>query len=309
MFKNRTILITGGTGFIGQALTAELLKHDPKKIIIFSRSEYKQHLMQTQFNNDRLRFFIGDVRDYSRLAMALKDVDFVCHAAALKRIDQMEYCPDECIKTNVNGSANIMRAAIWNGVKKVIAISTDKAVQPLNLYGSSKLCMEKLIINGNALSGNKTLFSVVRYGNVEGSTGSVIPFFQALLNDGKRILPLTDERMTRFHITASQAVNLILNSFKIMRGGEVFIPKIPSFRIVDLIKSMNCKPHIIGKRPGEKLNEIMITTDDASRTYENKDYYIIYPEYDWTSKRKFKGKKVKEGFSYSSDINKEWLYK
>lgn len=306
MFKNKIVLISGGSGFLGQALTKELLNYNPKKIIIYSRSEYKQFCMQRDFNNNRLRFFIGDIRDLQRLNIAMKNVDYVVHAAALKQVPAMEYNPQEAIKTNVLGSMNIIESAIQNRIKKVIAISTDKAVHPINLYGSSKLCADKLFINGNALG--KTIFSVVRYGNVAGSTGSIIPFFNELYKKGERILPLTDEKMTRFNIELPQAINLIITAFRNSFGGEIYVARIPSFKITDLIKSMGCTPNIIGKRPGEKLNEIMITQDDAQRTYENKDYYTIYPEYDWITKRKFKGKKVKEGFSYSSDINEEWLY-
>lgn len=313
MFRNKVIMVSGGSGTIGQAIIKRLLPLNPKKVIVYSRSEFLQYTMRNDFknikNSDRIRYLIGDVRDLQRLNEACKDVDYIIHTAALKQVDTLEYNPAEAVKTNILGGLNVIQAAIENKVKKVIALSTDKGVQPLNLYGATKLCSDKLFINGNAMSGNKTLFSVVRYGNVAESRGSVIPFFQALLDDGERILPLTDERMTRFHITKDQAINLIFTAFKEMAGGEIYVAKIPSFKIIDLIKSMGCTPKVIGKRPGEKIHEIMITQDDAQRTYENKDYYIIYPEYDWIENRKFKGKKVKEGFNYSSDINEKWLYK
>jgi UDP-N-acetylglucosamine 4,6-dehydratase len=308
MFKNKTIIITGGSGFIGNGLVQRLIPLKPHKIIVYSRSEYKQFVMSRNYNYPGMRYILGDIRDLDRLSMAMKDCDYVIHAAALKRVPELEYNCIEAIMTNIMGSMNVVKAAIANNVKKVVAISTDKATAPVNLYGSTKLCMEKLMSNGNALSGNKVLFSCVKYGNVEGSTGSIIPYFMELRKETS-YLPVTDIRMTRFHITMDQAVDLIFTAFSKMQGGEIFVAKIPSFKIVDLVKSMNCKYKIVGIRPGEKLNEIMITTEDAGRTYDCGKYFIIQPQYDWIEKRKLTGKLVPDGFSYSSDNNTEWLYK
>jgi UDP-N-acetylglucosamine 4,6-dehydratase len=306
-FKNKTIFITGATGFLGQALTKELLKHNPKKIIIYSRGEYKQFVMQRDFNDVRLRFFIGDVRDKSRLNMAMRGVDFIVHAAALKQVPAMEYNPQEAIKTNVFGAMNVIETAIENKVKKVVAISTDKAVHPVNLYGATKLCADKLFINGNALG--KTLFSVVRYGNVADSTGSVIPLFKKMVANGAKTLSITDARMTRFHIDIQQAIDLIFTAFIEMQGGETYIAKIPSYKLIDLVKHFKCNYKVTGIRPGEKLHEIMITPEDAQRTYEFKNYFVIYPMIDWIVKRKLNGKRVPEDFSYESNKNKEWVFK
>jgi UDP-N-acetylglucosamine 4,6-dehydratase/5-epimerase len=310
-FKNKVILLTGGTGSLGQALVKRLLPLNPKKIIIYSRDEYKQFIMKRDFHNsknsDRLRYFIGDVRDITRLGQACSNVDYIIHTAALKQVDTLEYNPQEAIKTNILGALNVIQVAIENKVKKVVALSTDKAVHPVNLYGATKLCSDKLFINGNALG--KTKFSVVRYGNVANSRGSVIPFFDNLIKQGEKVLPITDVRMTRFHITVDQGVDLIFTAFKEMQGGEIYIAKIPSYKIIDLVKSFKCNFRIIGIRPGEKLHEIMITQEDAPRTYDCGDYYTIQPDFDWIVGRKFKGKLVDKDFSYSSDKNKEWLFK
>jgi len=309
MFCNKTILCTGGSGFIGNGLVQRLIPLKPRKIIIYSRSEYKQFVMSRNYNYPGMRYILGDIRDLDRLSMAMKDCDYVIHAGALKRVDALEYNSVEAVQTNIIGSLNVVKSAIANNVKKVVAISTDKSTAPLNLYGATKLVMEKLMMNANALSGNKVLFSCVKYGNVAGSTGSVIPFFEGLKKEGERTLPITDTRMTRFHISMDQAIDLIFTAFQKMQGGEIFVAKIPSFKIVDLVKSMNCKYKVVGIRPGEKLHEIMITTEDASRTYDCGKYFIIQPQYDWITKRKKHGKLVPDGFSYSSDNNTEWLYK
>jgi UDP-N-acetylglucosamine 4,6-dehydratase (inverting) len=308
MFKNKTILITGGTGTLGQGLVKRLLPLRPKKIIIFSRDEFKQYNMQLSFNSEILRYILGDVRDLQALTNACKKVDYIIHTAALKQVPALEYNPQEAVKTNVLGAVNVIQAAIENKIKKVIALSTDKAVNPINLYGATKLCSDKLFLGGNALSGAKTLFSVVRYGNVEGSRGSVIPYFKSLCDKGDKTLPVTHDCMTRFNITLDQAIDLIFTAFETMEGGEVYVAKIPSFKIIDLVKYLNCNYKITGIRAGEKLHEIMITSEDAPNTRDFGDYYIIYPQFDWISKRKKKGKPVLEGFSYSSDTNTEWLY-
>ena len=311
--KNKTILITGGTGSLGQELTKRILQCNPKKIIIYSRDEYKQHIMERNFNDDRLRFFIGDVRDYSRLWRAMDGVDYVIHAAALKHVPICEYNPIEAIRTNVYGAVNVINAALDRKVKKVVALSTDKAVNPINLYGASKLCSDKLFVSANAYSGiSGTNFAVVRYGNVVNSRGSVIPFFKELIAQGKTSLPLTHEDMTRFYITLDQGVDLVFEAFDTMKGAEVFVSKIPSFKIIDLIESLNCTWDLIGIRPGEKLHEVMITAEDAKNTYEYSGYYIIYPDFVWWDRsRHFHkgGRRVKDGFIYSSDNNTRWLFK
>lgn len=294
IFKNKTVLIIGGTGSLGQAMTKHILNKKVKKIIIYSRDELKQFNMQNDIKDDRIRYFIGDVRDRDRLYRACVGVDYIIHAAALKQVPACEYNPNEAIKTNVIGAMNVIDAAIDCRVKKVVALSTDKAVNPINLYGATKLCSDKLFIHANAYSGDKkTIFSVVRYGNVAGSRGSVIPFFKSLIEQGIKTLPVTDEKMTRFYITLEQGINLIETAFKKMKGGEIYVAKIPSFRIIDLVKSLKCNYKIIGIRQGEKLHEIMITADDKVTEY--KDYYVI-------------SDKGKTGFTYSSDINKDWLY-
>lgn len=312
IFNGKVILITGGTGSFGKKLTEIILKEcNPKKVIIFSRDELKQFEMAQQFvqYEEKIRFFIGDVRDKDRLMRAFHGVDYVVHAAALKQVPAMEYNPSEAIKTNIMGAMNVIDASINNKVKKVIALSTDKACNPINLYGATKLCSDKLFIAANSYSGDSgSRFSVVRYGNVVGSRGSVVPFFKAKSKDG--VLPITDEKMTRFWITLEQGVRFVINNFERMQGGELFIPKIPSMNIMDLAKAIapRCKTKIVGIRPGEKLHEVMISVDDARNTKELEDCYIIEPAFNWWSKtRHSEGKLVPEGFCYSSDKNKQWL--
>ena len=315
MLNNKTILITGGTGSFGKKFTEKILKvYNPKKIIIYSRDEYKQFLMQKQFEKykKKLRFFIGDVRDEKRLYRAFNDVDIVIHAAALKQVPAAEYNPIEAIKTNIVGAENIIDAAIDKGVKKVIALSTDKAANPINLYGATKLVSDKLFIAGNAYSGfSDTSFSVVRYGNVAGSRGSVIPFFKTLIKENHDTIPITDTRMTRFWINLDEAVDLVIKVIEEANGGELYVQKCPSFKVTDLAKAMNpdCKIEDVGIRPGEKLHEVMITEEDSRTTYEYDDYFIIYPDLDWWEKINIhpNGKKVKDRYKYSSDINEDWL--
>lgn len=308
---NKTILITGGTGSFGKKFTEIILnEYTPKKVIIFSRGELKQAQMKSLFKNDsRLRFFIGNVRDKERIYRAFDGVDIVIHAAALKRVPECEYNPFEAIKTNIMGAQNIINAAIDKGVEKVVALSTDKAVHPINLYGATKLCSDKLFTAGNAYVGEKkTKFSVVRYGNVMGSRGSVIPFFKQMKSTGE--LPITDKRMTRFWITLEEGVKLVLTALDTMKGGEVYVKKIPSMRVVDLATAIGpkCRQKEVGIRPGEKLHEVMITKADARHTLEFEEYFIIEPEYNWWDKKSYpNGKRVREDFIYSSDTNDEWL--
>lgn len=316
MKKNSSILITGGTGSFGQSFVPlTLKKYNPKRLVIFSRDEMKQWEMAKKFKNDkRVRFFIGDVRDKERLYRALDGVDYVVHAAATKIVPIAEYNPFECVKTNINGAINLIDACIDQKVKKVVALSTDKASSPINLYGSTKLASDKLFVASNSsyASGHKTNFSVVRYGNVMGSRGSIIPFFLSLKNQKK--IPITDERMTRFMISLEQSVNLVWLAFNDMIGGEIYIKKIPSIKVTDIAKVIapNSKFEIIGIRPGEKLHEQMIGIEDSFTTFEYKDHYKILPQLNnWgvDQKRIKKGKKVKEGFVYSSDKNTEWMTK
>lgn len=316
IFEGKSVLITGGTGSFGNYFTEHLLKyHNPKRIVIFSRDEYKQFLMKNKFKEHEsvLRFFVGDVRDKDRLMRAFSGVDYVVHAAAMKQVPACEYNPIEAIKTNINGAANVIDAAIERGVERIVALSTDKAVNPINLYGGTKLVSDKLFVAANSyVAQNKTRFSVVRYGNVAGSRGSVIPFFAEQLERGVEELPVTDQRMTRFWIHLETGVKLVIHALKNASGGEVFIAKIPSFNIVDLAQAMNPgRPYKeVGIREGEKLHEIMITTEDASRTYEYDKYYVIYPELEWFKKNGQYipgGKPVRPGFEYSSDKNSEWL--
>lgn len=315
MLNHKTILITGGTGSFGKKFTRRILnEYDPKKIIIYSRDEYKQFLMQRQFKDyeKKLRFFIGDVRDEKRLYRAFDGVDVVIHAAALKQVPAAEYNPIEAIKTNIHGAENIINASIDKGVKKVIALSTDKAVNPVNLYGATKLVSDKLFVSGNAYVGAKeTLFSVVRYGNVSGSRGSVIPFFKSLIDQNKNILPITDFRMTRFWITLDDAVDLVIKAIEEAKGGELYVKKCPSFKVTDLARAMeyDCEFEDVGIRPGEKLHEVMVTEEDSRTTYEYDDHYIIYPDFDWWENvnNKSGGQKVEDRFRYSSDNNKHWL--
>ena len=316
--KNKTIMITGGTGSFGQMCTKLLLGQNIKKLIIYSRDELKQFEMSNKFNSSKLRFFLGDVRDRHRLELATKKVDIIIHAAALKQVPAGEYNPMESIKTNIYGSENVISASIQNKVKKIIALSTDKAANPVNLYGATKLCSDKLFINANYLSGSEeTKFSVVRYGNVVGSRGSVLPYFKSLIKKNAKSLPVTDERMTRFWIKLDHGVKFVLNSIDIMTGGELFVPKSPSIKIIDLVKALdkNIKYHIVGIRPGEKLHEILCPEDSARDTLEFKDYFLIKPPFyhiDSTkskknnykiNKNKEKGKFVKSNFVYSSNTN------
>jgi UDP-N-acetylglucosamine 4,6-dehydratase (inverting) len=315
MLDGKTILVTGGTGSFGNHFTQYVLhNYDPKKIIIYSRDEYKQFLMRDKYKDyeDKLRFFIGDVRDGERLRMAMRGVDYVIHAAALKQVPACEYNPNEAIKTNVNGAMNVINASLETGVKKVVALSTDKAVNPINLYGGTKLVSDKLFCAANSYRGQDgTVFSVVRYGNVAGSRGSVIPFFQNIINTGGVKLPITDYRMTRFWISLGQGVELVLKALKDARGGETFISKIPSFKITDLAEAMlpGCKMYEVGIREGEKLHEIMITREDSLHTYEYDKNFIIYPQYNWWGESDIipGGKPVEPEFEYSSGFNKEWL--
>ena len=315
MLNNKTILITGGTGSFGKCFTKYVLTHyEPKKIIIYSRDEFKQFLMQNEFKEykDKLRFFIGDVRDVERLKRALNGVDYIIHAAALKQVPACEYNPNEAIKTNIHGAMNVIEAALDCGVSKVVALSTDKAVNPVNLYGGTKLVSDKLFIAANAYAGESDLnFSIVRYGNVAGSRGSVIPFFQNIIDNGGKELPITDYRMTRFWISLTQGVELVIKALAEAKGGETFISKIPSFKITDLAQAMlpGCKMPEVGIREGEKLHEIMVTTEDSMTTYEYDKHFIVYPQMVFSTKRMPQptGKKVPEGFSYSSGNNTEWL--
>lgn len=311
MLNDKSILITGGTGSFGKKCTEIILKrYKPKKLIIFSRDELKQFEMAQQFPDSKyecMRYFIGDIRDKERLQRAFHRVDIVIHAAALKQVPAAEYNPTEVIKTNVYGAQNIVNVAADRGVKKVVALSTDKAANPINLYGATKLCSDKLFIAANAfVSGDESRFSVVRYGNVIGSRGSVIPFFLEKKKEG--VLPITDPRMTRFWITLEQAVDFVLKSLEIMVGGELFVPKIPSMKIMDLAKAIcpECKTEIVGIRPGEKLHEVMVPKDDAYNTVEFEDYYVIKSSFRNFERRFNGGKAVIEDFEYNSGTN-QWL--
>jgi UDP-N-acetylglucosamine 4,6-dehydratase (inverting) len=315
MFSNKTILVTGGTGSFGHTfIPMTLEKYNPKKIIIFSRDEMKQWEMAKLFeSDDRIRFFIGDVRDKDRLYRALDGVDFVVHAAATKIVPTAEYNPFECVKTNINGAMNVIDASIDKGISKVVALSTDKASSPINLYGATKLASDKLFVAGNSYSGaHPTKFSVVRYGNVMGSRGSVIPFFNEKKVSGT--LPITDERMTRFMISLEQGVELVWHAFEDMVGGEVYVKKIPSMKVTDLASAVapDAKQEIIGIRPGEKLHEQMIGEEDAPSTFEYQDHYKILPvlhNWDHDPSRIKDGKKVQPGFEYNSNNNSEWMTK
>lgn len=306
-FTNKSVLITGGTGSFGKKFVSAILKTDVKRVIVFSRDELKQFEMSKQYTDPRVRFFIGDVRDKERLYRAFDGVDIVIHAAAMKQVPACEYNPFEAVKTNIHGAQNIVEASIDRGVERVIALSTDKAASPVNLYGATKLASDKLFVAANSYVGDKaTRFSVVRYGNVVGSRGSVIPFFKEIKNTGK--LPITDVRMTRFWITLDQGVQFVLDSLDRMHGGEIFIPKIPSMKVTDLAKAIapECELEIVGIRPGEKLHEVMITEDDSRKTLEFDDYFVIQPEFPWWES-KDDGKSLPDGFKYSSDSNNEWL--
>jgi len=314
----KNILITGGTGSFGKAFVRKVLdKFKPRRLIIFSRDELKQYEMAQKLNPEVhkcLRYFIGDIRDSERLHMALRDVDYVVHAAAMKQVPTAEYNPFECIKTNVIGADNLVQTAIQRDVKVVLALSTDKAANPANLYGASKLASDKIFIAANNLSGRKgTKFSVVRYGNVVGSRGSVIPLYSQLIKDGAKELPVTDDRMTRFLITLDQGTSFVLSCMGMMRGGEILIPKIPSAKITDIAAVMapGMKQKIIGIRPGEKLHEVMVTAADSRNTVEFDDRYAIEPVFAWWDRHSYLeknvGSLVKDGFAYASDINEEWL--
>ncbi|MBE0471893.1 MAG: UDP-N-acetylglucosamine 4,6-dehydratase (inverting) [Methyloprofundus sp.] len=318
MFNNKSILITGGTGSFGKQYTKTLLeRYKPKKIIIFSRDELKQFEMQQVFNAPCMRYFIGDVRDKYRLEEAMEGVDYVIHAAALKQVPAAEYNPMECIKTNINGAENVIRAAIKNRVSRTIALSTDKAANPINLYGATKLASDKLFVAANNIAGGKdTRFSVVRYGNVIGSRGSVVPFFKKLLAQGATELPITHPDMTRFMITLQQGVDFVLKNFERMQGGEIFVPKIPSMNMVELAKAMapNLPINVIGIRPGEKMHEIMCPADDSHLTLEFDDHFVISPTIQFTHKTDFKVNKLGEqaksvdmGFEYNSGTNPNFL--
>ena len=318
MFNNKSILITGGTGSFGKKYTEILLKkYKPKRLVIYSRDELKQYEMAQVFKDKAMRFFIGDVRDYKRLRTAMNGIDYVIHAAAMKHVPIAEYNPMECIKTNIDGAQNVIDASLECGVSKVIALSTDKACNPVNLYGATKLASDKLFVAANNIVGDKkTRFSVVRYGNVVGSRGSVVPLFKKLITQGEKELPITHEKMTRFWITLEQGVNFVLKNFERMKGGEIFIPKIPSMTMVDLAKALapDLGVKIIGIRPGEKMHEMMISRDDAHLTYEFDDYYVISPSIQFLTAQDFstnalhqKGKPVSEDFEYSSNTNKIWL--
>ncbi|WP_028129287.1 UDP-N-acetylglucosamine 4,6-dehydratase (inverting) [Selenomonas sp. AE3005] len=317
MFDSKTILITGGTGSFGKKFVSMLLeKYDPKKVIIYSRDELKQFEMQQKFNAPCMRYFIGDVRDEARLEKAMYKVDYVVHAAALKQVPAAEYNPMECIMTNVHGAQNVINAAIACRVKKVIALSTDKAANPINLYGATKLCSDKLFTAANAMVGDReTRFAVVRYGNVVGSRGSVVPFFKRLVADGAQELPITDERMTRFWLKLEDGVNFVFKNFERMQGGEIFIPKIPSMRVVDLAKAIapELPIKVIGIRPGEKLHEVMCPSDLYYETIEFADHFVIKPsidfgDFDYTVNAiGEKGKLVEDGFDYNSGNNPHFL--
>lgn len=309
ILKDKTVLVTGGTGSFGKKFIRKALEQDVKKIIVFSRDELKQYEMKQEFDDKRLRFFIGDVRDEDRLHRAFDGVNIVIHAAAMKHVDACEYNPFEAVKTNIHGAQNIIEAAIDCGVEKVIALSTDKACAPVNLYGATKLASDKLFVAANSYVGDKpTRFSVVRYGNVVGSRGSVVPFFKKIRETG--VLPITDERMTRFWITLDQGVQFVLDNLERMHGGEIFVPKIPSMKVTDLAKAIapECDIEIVGIRPGEKLHEAMIMEDDARHTVEFDTYYVIQPEFPfWSPKFAEGGTELSDGFEYTSDKNSEWL--
>lgn len=319
MFSGKSILVTGGTGSFGKAFIRRLLAVDnPRRVIVYSRDELKQYEMMPEFEGDgRMRFFLGDVRDADRLKMAFRGVDFVVHAAALKQVPAAEYNPMECIKTNIHGAENVINAAIATGVEKVIALSTDKAANPINLYGATKLASDKLFIAANNITGkDRTRFSVVRYGNVVGSRGSVVPFFRGLVAAGKAELPITDERMTRFWITLDQGVEFVLRAFKRMHGGEIFVPKIPSATILDLASAIapELPTRLVGIRPGEKLHEVMCPRDDSHLTLEFAEHFVITPTISFVDHPDFGrnasgevGVPVADGFEYSSGNNPHFL--
>lgn len=310
LFDGKNILLTGGTGSFGKKFTEVVLREfNPNSLRIYSRGEFNQYQMKQEFNDKRLRFLIGDVRDRERLYRAMNGIDIVVHAAALKQVPACEYNPIEAVKTNIDGSVNVIDAAIDNSVEKVMAISTDKAVHPVNLYGATKMVAEKLFVQGNTYTGKgRTRFSCVRYGNVIGSRGSVIPLFKEQKKEGT--LTITDERMTRFWLTLDQGVHFVLDSIQRMTGGEIFVPKIPSMKITDLADAIapEAKKEFTGIRPGEKLHEIMITEDESRHAKEFSDYFIIEPEFAfWKRQTADSGKSLPDNYRYSSDINDDWL--
>jgi UDP-N-acetylglucosamine 4,6-dehydratase len=318
MLNGKNILITGGTGSFGKQFVKTILKqYTPNKIIIYSRDELKQYEMAQRFNAPCMRYFIGDIRDLPRLQSAMNGVDYVVHAAALKHVPIAEYNPMECIKTNINGAQNVIDASLHCGVHKVIALSTDKAASPINLYGATKLASDKLFVAANNITGGKPIsFAVVRYGNVLGSRGSVVPFFQKLITEGATELPITDERMTRFWITLQEGVDFVLKNFERMHGGEIFIPKIPSMKVIDVARAIapGMPYRIVGIRPGEKMHEVMCPRDDSHLTLEFHDHYVIKPSIQFTDNADFSrnnsgeiGKPVEYGFKYSSETNTDWL--
>ncbi|MCI7766014.1 UDP-N-acetylglucosamine 4,6-dehydratase (inverting) [Helicobacter sp.] len=318
MFDGKNILITGGTGSFGKQYTKTLLKrYKPQRIVIFSRDELKQYEMAQVYSDSCMRYFLGDVRDEARLKEATNGIDYIIHAAALKQVPAAEYNPTECIKTNIYGAQNVISAALANGVEKVIALSTDKAANPINLYGATKLASDKLFVAANNMTGSrKTRFSVVRYGNVIGSRGSVVPFFQKLIAKGAKELPITDAEMTRFMITLQQGVDFVLKNFERMKGGETFVPKIPSMKITEVAKALapNLPHKIIGIRPGEKIHETMCPSDDSHITYEFNDHFVIAPTIQFNFITDFStnalgevGKLVQRGFEYNSGSNTQWL--
>ena len=319
MFDDSIILVTGGTGSFGHKFVQRILQaYSPRKIIIYSRDELKQFEMQQVFTDKCMRFFIGDIRDQDRLAHAVSGVDYIIHAAAMKRVDAAEYNPFECIKTNIDGAQNLIKASLAANVKKVIALSTDKAANPINLYGATKLASDKLFVAANNMAGeNRTRFACVRYGNVVGSRGSVVPYFKSLINNGASELPITDSNMTRFWITLDQGVEFVLENFRRMHGGEIFVPKLPSVKILDLAKAYapDLKTNIVGIRPGEKLHEVMCPADDSHLTIEFEDHFVIAPSIKFHSKEidytvnaiGDTGRRVPRGFEYSSGDNPEYL--
>ncbi len=319
MFNNKSILITGGTGSFGkQYLRTILSRYEPKRLIVYSRDELKQFEMQQEFNQSCMRYFLGDVRDRNRLVQAMNGVDYVIHAAALKQVPAAEYNPMECVKTNIHGAENVIQASIECNVKKIIALSTDKAANPINLYGATKLASDKMFVAANNVAGgHPTMFSVVRYGNVVGSRGSVVPFFDKLIKNGAKKIPITHAEMTRFWITLQQGVDFVLKNFERMKGGEIFVPKIPSMRVVDLASAMapDLEQEIIGIRPGEKLHEVMCPKDDNHLTLEFDDHYVIAPSITFSGRDNDftvnaineKGTPVEAGFEYSSGNNPHFL--
>lgn len=318
MFNDKAILVTGGTGSFGKSFIRVLLdRYQPRRVVVYSRDELKQYEMQQEFDDPRMRFFIGDVRDRERLVQAMRGIDYVVHAAALKQVPAAEYNPMECIKTNIHGAENVIHAALANDVEKVIALSTDKAANPVNLYGATKLASDKLFVAANNIAGGaRTRFSVMRYGNVVGSRGSVVPLFRKLLAEGARELPITDPRMTRFWITLEQAVDFVARNFARMQGGEIFVPRIPSIRITDLAEAMapGMPSRIIGIRPGEKLHEVMCPADDSHLTLEFSDHYVIRPTIAFVVQVDYStnvlgetGAPVPQGFEYNSGSNPHFL--